>query len=66
MNNLKVISDWTPFEYNQEMIKESIEKNNGKIVMHGILQKANTLNQNGRIYPQEILEREIRNYQKIY
>jgi hypothetical protein len=47
------------------MIRESREKNNGKIVMRGILQKADTLNQNGRIYPEAILEREIRNYQKF-
>ena len=65
MGNLKVISDWTPFDYNQEMIKESMEKNNGKIMMKGILQKAEMLNQNGRIYPRDILEREIRNYQKF-
>ena len=65
MGNLKVLSDWTPFEYNQEMIKESMEKNNGKIMMKGILQKAEMLNQNGRIYPRDILEREIRNYQKF-
>ena len=33
--------------------------------MQGILQKADTLNQNGRIYPAPILEREVRNYQKF-
>ena len=33
--------------------------------MKGVLQKADTLNQNGRIYPQAILEREVRNYQKF-
>ncbi len=63
--NLKVITDWSPFEYNKDMIKESMEKNNGKIMMKGVLQKAETLNQNGRVYPREILEREIRNYQKF-
>ena len=36
-----------------------------KVMMKGILQKADTLNQNGRIYPLNILEREIRNYQKF-
>jgi hypothetical protein len=36
-----------------------------KIMMSGILQKADTLNQNGRIYPSKLLEREIRNYQKF-
>jgi hypothetical protein len=36
-----------------------------KIMMTGILQKADTLNQNGRIYPLAVLEREVRNYQKF-
>jgi hypothetical protein len=34
-------------------------------MMRGILQKADVLNQNGRIYPREILEAEIQNYQKF-
>jgi hypothetical protein len=36
-----------------------------KVMMSGVLQKADTLNQNGRIYPTKLLEREIRNYQKF-
>ena len=47
------------------MIEESKRINNGKIIMKGILQKADTLNQNGRIYPMPILQREVRNYQKF-
>jgi hypothetical protein len=67
MNSLKVkvVSDWAPFEYNNELIAESREKNGGKIVLKGILQKSDTLNQNGRLYPKSILEREVRNYQKF-
>jgi len=33
--------------------------------MKGILQRAETLNQNGRIYPKRILEKELKNYQKL-
>lgn len=62
---MKLLNSYEIFDYTPETIKESREKNNGKIVMKGILQKANTLNQNGRIYPKEILEREVRNYQKF-
>ena len=65
MSKLKVISDWHPFEYSKETIAEAKGANNGKIVMKGILQKADTLNQNGRIYPEPILSREVRNYQKF-
>jgi len=61
----KLLTEWTAFSYTTEMIKESREKNGGKIMMKGILQKAETLNQNGRVYPYSILEREVRNYQKF-
>lgn len=47
------------------LVKESREQNDGFIVVSGILQKADTLNQNGRVYPRAILEREVRNYQKF-
>ncbi len=62
---MKLLTEWLPFDYSKEMIKESRDNNDGKIVMKGILQKADTLNQNGRIYPEPILEREVRNYQKF-
>ena len=65
MSDKKLLTEWMKFDYTPEIIKESKEKNGGKIGMKGILQKADTLNQNGRIYPQEILEREVRNYQKF-
>lgn len=63
--DLKLLNTYEVFNYTPEMLKESREKNNGKVMMKGILQKADTLNQNGRIYPIDILEREIRNYQKF-
>ena len=64
-DKMKLLTEWIPFDYSSEMIAESRELNGGKIVMKGILQKADTLNQNGRVYPLPILEREIRNYQKF-
>lgn len=64
-NNRKLLTEWLNFDYTPDMIKESREAHGGKIMMKGILQKADTLNQNGRVYPIEILEREVRNYQKF-
>ena len=64
MNAPRLITEWTNFEYDPSLIKE--QKAMGKpVMMKGILQKAETLNQNGRVYPKIILEREIRNYQKF-
>ncbi len=65
MSNRKLLTEWMAFDYSSDTIKESRELNNGKIIMKGILQKSDTLNQNGRVYPREILNREVRNYQKF-
>lgn len=65
MNDKKLLTEWLNFDYSPDLIRESKEKNNGKIVMKGILQKSDTLNQNGRVYPDVILSREVRNYQKF-
>lgn len=61
----QLLNSYEVFNYTPELIRESRERNGGKIVMSGVLQKSDTLNQNGRIYPQAVLEREIRNYQKF-
>lgn len=65
MNDKKLLTEWLNFDYSPELIKESKEKNGGRILMRGILQKSDTLNQNGRVYPDVILTREVRNYQKF-
>jgi hypothetical protein len=62
---LNVLREWTPLNCSKDMIKESRERYGGKIMLSGIIQRANTLNQNGRVYPKAILEREIMNYQKL-
>ena len=51
-------------KYDSKLVKESREQGR-PVVLSGIFQKADTLNQNKRIYPKEILEREIKNYSKI-
>ena len=61
---LNVLREWTPLSCSREMIRESKQRYDGKIMLSGIIQRANTLNQNGRVYPKAILEREIMNYQK--
>ena len=65
MSNKKLLTNFQPLELNAQTIKESRELNNGKIVLKGIMQRADAVNQNGRIYPRRILEREMENYQKF-
>ena len=62
---MKLLAECMPFEYDEYLVKEGAENSDGKFLMKGILQKANTLNQNGRVYPLEVLAREVENYQRF-
>jgi hypothetical protein len=64
MQTKQLLREWIAVDSNSDVIKESREKNQGKLMLTGIIQKANQLNQNKRIYPMEILRREVENYQK--
>jgi len=64
-NSMKLLTEWMPLKYTSDLIKESKVNNDGKIFLKGVLQKADTLNQNGRVYPRSVLEREMINYQKF-
>ena len=41
------------------------EDENGVVLVKGVLQRADAQNQNGRVYPKEILEREVKKYQQL-
>jgi hypothetical protein len=41
------------------------EGENGVVLVQGVLQRADAQNQNGRVYPKEILEREVKKYQQL-
>ena len=58
----QLIVDYLPFEIQADQINESMKENNGKLVVKGVLQRADTKNQNGRVYPKEILMREAKKY----
>ena len=60
----QLIVDYLPFQITPEQINESIKENNGKLVVRGVLQRAEAKNQNGRIYPRETLVREAKKYMK--
>ena len=60
----KLLVDYIPFEVSPEQINESISKN-GKLIVKGVLQRAEAKNQNGRIYPRETLVREAKKYASV-
>ena len=62
----QLIVDYLPFQITPDQINESIKENNGKLVVKGVLQRAEAKNQNGRIYPRETLMREAKKYEKEF
>ena len=61
----KLIVDYITFDITPEMINESMEKNNGRLMVKGVLQRADAKNQNGRVYPREVLMREAKKYSDV-
>jgi len=45
--------------------EEKIQIQNGTIYLSGVMQRADEKNGNGRVYPVEVLKREVKNYMKI-
>ena len=63
-NDQYIISEFHQFSADREMILEA-EKKGDIITLVGILQKADTKNRNGRIYPYDILKREATKYMEM-
>ena len=60
----QILVDYIPFEVTPQQINESLAKN-GKLIVSGVLQRADAKNQNGRIYPAETLMREAKKYSQV-
>lgn len=61
----KLIVDYISFDVTPTMIQESMEQNNGRLLVKGVLQRAEAENQNGRVYPRPILMREAKKYADV-
>ena len=61
----QLLVDYIPFEITPQQINESLTKNNGRLIVKGILQRAEIKNQNGRVYPRETLMREADQYSNV-
>jgi len=64
--NKQLLVDYTVFEISPQQINESLSENNGKLIVKGVLQRAEAKNQNERIYPKEVLVREAKKYANTF
>lgn len=62
----QLLVDYNIFKISPQMINESEAKNGGRVIVKGILQRAGSENQNGRVYPRRILEREAKKYDETF
>ncbi len=60
--NKQLLVDVRPFDVSRKKINESIKENDGRLVVKGVLQRAESKNQNGRVYPREVLLKEVAKY----
>ena len=63
--NKKLLIDTINFEVSPQQLREASESNDGRLIVQGVLQRATSKNQNGRVYPKDILAREVAQYKKI-
>ena len=64
--NKQLLVDYTVFEISPQQINESLSENNGKLIVKGVLQRAEAKNQNERVYPKEVLVREAKKYANTF
>jgi hypothetical protein len=65
-NEKKLLVECITFEADPELLKESSSHPNQPFRVQGILQRKGKKNQNGRIYPDEILIREADKYANVF
>jgi hypothetical protein len=65
MDAKELLNNWIFFEP-VGSLNESFDDPNKTILVQGVLQRANAKNQNGRVYPKDILEREVQKYDQNF
>jgi len=66
MSKELLIERVSTFTLTPQLLQESAAKNNGRLIVEGVVQRANAKNGNGRVYPKDTLEREIQKYKATY
>jgi len=64
MTNL--LCEYTELHYNKDLLMESLSGNKPLVLKNVVLQRADSKNQNGRVYPKEILMREAKVYKENF
>ena len=66
MSKQKLLVEQNLLYYDNELIKEAHDTSKPLVLRHVTLQRANSKNQNGRIYPRDVLTKEVVKYEKEF
>jgi hypothetical protein len=66
MSERKILREWLPLEKKEggQFLIEDLRQEGGKLVLKGPMQRCEAPNQNKRIYPRRVLQREFENHMK--
>lgn len=64
MSKKVILREWMPLRKEEGFIVESRDSNSGRLFLRGPMQRCEAPNQNRRIYPRRILQREFMNLEK--
>ena len=60
----QLLIEYISFKPSPQVLSEAIKRPSKNLVVEGLVQRANAKNQNGRVYPREVLLREVDKYMK--
>jgi hypothetical protein len=63
---MALLCEYTELQYDRSLITEAMDTNKPLVLKNVVLQRANAKNQNGRVYPKEVLMREAGVYKKNF
>lgn len=61
---IKLLKELSDFTYDHEQVKKA-QEDGGPLIVKGVIQRADVLNQNGRIYPKDVLAPQIEAYKQL-
>jgi hypothetical protein len=63
---MALLCEYTELQYDRAILTEALDASKPLVLKNVVLQRANAKNQNGRVYPKEVLMREAAQYKKNF
>jgi len=60
----QLLIEYITFKPSPQILSEAVKRPSKNLIVEGLVQRADAKNQNGRVYPKEVLLREVDKYMK--